>query len=87
RLAVATIKPELQMDRMEYLAQLARARAGIREVEHACQAAVEAAAAMRRQDSAYTRQQLTRFRADIAPHESHVAVQDFDAKFKDLLSV
>ncbi|MGH3933573.1 MAG: hypothetical protein ACRDS1_01080, partial [Pseudonocardiaceae bacterium] len=87
RLAVATIKPELQMDRMEYLAQLARARAAIGEVEHACQAAVEAAIAVRRQDSAYTRQQLTRFRTDIAPHASSPAVQEFDTKFKDLLSV
>ncbi|MGH3795201.1 MAG: hypothetical protein ACRDSP_09960 [Pseudonocardiaceae bacterium] len=87
RLAVATIKPELQMDRMEYLAQLARARTGIGEVEHACQAAVEAATAVRRQDSAYTRQQLIRFRTDVTPHASHVAVQEFDAKFKDLLSV
>ncbi|MGH3866812.1 MAG: hypothetical protein ACRDQ4_11865 [Pseudonocardiaceae bacterium] len=87
RLAVATIKPELQMDRMEYLAQLARSRAAIGEVEHACQAAVEAAIAVRRQDSAYTRQQLTRFRADIASHASSPAVQEFDTKFKNLLSV
>lgn len=85
RLAVATIKPELEMDRMEYLAQLARSRVSIGEVEHACQAAVQAAAAVRRQDSAYTRQQLTRFRADISPHASSAAVQDFDAKFSDLL--
>ncbi len=87
RLAVATIKPELPMDRMEYLEQLARARAAVGEVEHACQAAVEAAIAVRRQDSAYTRQQLTRFRADIAPHASSPTVLDFDTKFKDLLSV
>lgn len=87
RLAVATIKPELEMDRMEYLAQLARARVGIGEVEHACQAAVQAAAAVRRQDSAYTRQQLIRFRTEISPYASSTAVQEFDSKFRDLLSV
>lgn len=87
RLAVVTINPALAMDRMEYLAQLARARAAIGEVEHACQAAAEAAVAVRRQDSAYTRQQLTRFRADIAPHASSAAVQEFHTKFNDLLSV
>jgi hypothetical protein len=86
RLAVATIKPALEMDRMEYLAQLARARVAIGEVEHACRAAVQAAAAVRRQDSAYTRQQLTRFRREIAPHASNAAVQEFDTKFKYLLS-
>ncbi|MGH3904747.1 MAG: hypothetical protein ACRDTE_11235 [Pseudonocardiaceae bacterium] len=86
RLAVATIKPELEMDRMEYLAQLARGRVAIGEVEHACQAAVQAAVAVRRQDSAYARQQLTRFRSEIAPHASSAAVQEFDAKFKDLLA-
>ncbi|MGQ0778631.1 MAG: hypothetical protein ACT4NY_30170 [Pseudonocardiales bacterium] len=44
------------------------------------------AAAVRRQDSAYTRQQLTHFRAEISPHAFSAAVQDFDAKFGDLLS-
>lgn len=86
RLAVATLKPELEMDRMEYQAQLARSRVALGEVGHACEAAVQAAAAMRRQNSAYTHQQLTRFRADIAPHASSAAVQEFDAKFKDLLA-
>lgn len=87
RLAVTMIDPALEMDRMEYLAQLARARAAIGEVEHGCQAAVEAAVAVRRQDSAYTRQQLTRFRADVAPHASSAAVREFNTKFSDLLKV
>lgn len=86
RRAVAMIDPAFARDRSGMLLDLATARLGAGAVERACETAGEAATVIRRLDSPRERRLLIEFRRAARPYAGSTAVQEFDAKHRDLIS-
>jgi hypothetical protein len=85
RTTLSLIDPAFIRDRAAWQCDLATAQVGSRSVERACKTAGEAAAAIRRLDSADTRRMLVRFREAAEPYATSTAVREFDAKHGDLI--
>jgi hypothetical protein len=85
RTTLSLIDPAFIRDRAAWQCDLATAQVGSRSVERACRTAGEAAAAIRRLDSADTRRMLVRFREAAEPYATSTAVREFDAKHGDLI--
>lgn len=86
RRAVMLLGPSFVRDRAMWLSDLASARVGAGEVEHACATASEAAMLMRRLDSPRDQRRLGRFRHAAAPFANTMSVREFDSKDRDLLA-
>ncbi|MGH3904601.1 MAG: hypothetical protein ACRDTE_10475, partial [Pseudonocardiaceae bacterium] len=85
RRALTLIEPGFVRDRAKWQCRLATARIGTGSIEHACATASEAAATIRRLESARTRQELTDFRRAAEPYAGTAVVREFDTKYRDLL--
>ena len=86
RAMVAMLDPAFARDRALWMCDLATARISSGSVEQACATATEAAAVIRRLDSPRDKRRLNTFRAAAAPYAKTTAVQDFDAKYRDLMA-
>lgn len=84
--AVALLDPTHSRDRAGWLCHLARARVHDGRVEQACATAGEAAALIRRLDSAHARRRLADFRRAAHPYARTASVREFDSKHRDLVS-
>ena len=84
--AVAQLDPAHSRDRAVWLCHLATARVKAGHVEQACATAAEAAALIRRVDSAHDRRRLGDFRRAAAPYATSDAVREFDARHGTLAS-
>ncbi len=85
RRALTLIDPSFVRDRAKWQCRLATARIGTGSIEHACATASEAAATIRRLESARTQQDLADFRRAAEPYAGSAAVREFDTKYRDLL--
>jgi tetratricopeptide (TPR) repeat protein len=85
RRAVSLLDPAHSRDRALWLCHLATARVRGGRVEQACATANEAAALIRRLDSAHDERRLGDFRRAAEPYARSAAVREFDAKHRGLL--
>ncbi|MGH4017486.1 MAG: hypothetical protein ACRDSL_26910 [Pseudonocardiaceae bacterium] len=87
RRAVALLDPSFARDRAGMLCDLATARLGTGAVERACATAGEAATIIRRLDSPRQSHLLAGFRRAAEPYAGSAAVREFDAKYRNLLTI
>ncbi|WP_156994027.1 hypothetical protein [Pseudonocardia acaciae] len=85
RRTIALLDPKFTRDRAGWLCHLATARLKAGAVEQACGTASEAGTLIRRLDSPSAAGRLAEFRAAAAPYSRISNVQEFDAKFGDLI--
>jgi len=85
RRTLSLIDPGFARDRAGWLCHLATARIATGAVEQACATASEAAALIKRLESAHDRSRLVDFRRAAAPYTRSAAVREFDAKHRDLV--
>lgn len=85
RRTLALLDPKFNRDRAGWLCHLAMAQLGMGALEHACGTASEAGALIRLLNSPSAASRLAEFRAAASRYARMPSVQEFDAKFGDLI--